>query len=43
VATPMSETAVANALSGAAAITGKSPILIPPEWPIGTGLQRAPR
>lgn len=43
VATPTSETAVANALSGAAAITGRSPILIPPEWPIGTGLQRAPR
>jgi beta-N-acetylhexosaminidase len=40
VATPTSETAVANAISGAAAITGKSPILILPEWPIGTGLQR---
>ena len=39
VATPTSETAVANALTGAA-ITGKSPILIPPSWPIGTGLQR---
>jgi beta-N-acetylhexosaminidase len=40
VATPMSEAAVANALTGAA-ITGKCPILIPPSWPIGTGLQRA--
>jgi hypothetical protein len=39
VATPMSETAVANALTGAA-ITGRSPISIPPAWPIGTGLQR---
>jgi beta-N-acetylhexosaminidase len=38
-ANPTSEAAVANALTGAA-ITGKSPILIPPSWPIGTGLQR---
>lgn len=37
--TTASETAVANALAGAA-ITGRSPILIPPAWPIGTGLQR---
>jgi len=40
VATPSSETAVANALTGAA-ITGRSPILIPNGGPIGTGLQRA--
>lgn len=41
-ATTASETAVANALSGAA-ITGKSPIHIPNGGPIGTGLQRGPR
>ncbi len=40
VATTASETSVANALTGTA-ITGRSPILIPPGWPIGTGLQKA--
>ena len=40
VATPATETAVANALTGTA-ITGRSPILIPLGGPIGTGLQRA--
>ena len=39
VANPASETAVAKALTGAA-ITGRSPILIPLGGPIGTGLQR---
>jgi len=39
-ANPFSELAVANALTGAAAITGRSPILIPGGGPIGTGLQR---
>lgn len=34
-----SELAVANALNGTA-ITGRSPIFIPPAWPIGSGLQR---
>ena len=34
-----SEVAVANALSGTA-ISGHSPIFIPPSWPIGSGLQR---
>lgn len=35
-----SETAVANALTGAA-ITGKSPIVIPPSWGIGSGVEKA--
>ncbi|HEY3934256.1 MAG TPA: glycoside hydrolase family 3 N-terminal domain-containing protein [Gemmatimonadales bacterium] len=39
-ANPTTELAVARALTGQAPITGKSPILIPPAWPIGTGLQR---
>ncbi|MBK7596565.1 MAG: hypothetical protein IPJ11_15335 [Gemmatimonadetes bacterium] len=32
--------AVAQALSGRRAITGRAPIPIPPAWPLGTGLQR---
>ncbi len=34
------EAAVAKALSGAAPITGKLPISIPPSYPLGTGLER---
>jgi beta-N-acetylhexosaminidase len=37
---PSNELAVANALTGAAPITGKAPIAIPPSWPIGTGIAR---
>jgi beta-N-acetylhexosaminidase len=39
-ANPTSEMAVARALTGQAPISGKSPIVIPPSWPIGTGVQR---
>ena len=37
---PVSEQAAARALSGAA-ITGRLPIRIPPDQPVGAGLQRA--
>ncbi|MBL0177817.1 MAG: hypothetical protein IPP98_01650 [Gemmatimonadetes bacterium] len=36
----LAEKAVAQALSGRRAITGRAPIPIPPAWPLGTGLQR---
>ena len=36
----LAEKAVAQALSGRRAITGRAPIPIPPTWPLGTGLQR---
>lgn len=38
--TTLAEKAVAQALSGRRAITGRAPIPIPPLWPLGTGLQR---
>ncbi len=38
--TTLAEKAVAQALSGRRAITGRAPIPIPPRWPLGTGLQR---
>lgn len=38
--TTLAEKAVAQALSGRKAITGRAPIPIPPLWPLGTGLQR---
>ncbi|HET9134235.1 MAG TPA: glycoside hydrolase family 3 N-terminal domain-containing protein [Gemmatimonadales bacterium] len=38
--TTMAEAAVAEALSGRAAITGTAPIPVPPSWPIRAGLQR---
>jgi hypothetical protein len=41
-ANPVSEAAVAAALTGAA-ITGRAPIRIPPGYPIGAGLQREAR
>ncbi len=37
--TTMAETAVARALSGRTAITGTSPIPVPPKWPLRAGLQ----
>lgn len=37
---PMTETAVARALSGEAAITGTAPIPVPPRWPLRAGLVR---
>jgi beta-N-acetylhexosaminidase len=37
--TAWAESAVAAALSGSAAITGKAPIPVPPRWPILTGIQ----
>jgi beta-N-acetylhexosaminidase len=40
-ADPVSESAVARALTGAAPITGRLPISIPPRYPLGAGLQRA--
>jgi beta-N-acetylhexosaminidase len=36
----VTEQAVARALAGAASITGRLPISIPPEYPLGWGLQR---
>jgi beta-N-acetylhexosaminidase len=38
--TLMAETAVARALAGRTAITGTSPIPVPPTWPLRAGLQR---
>jgi beta-N-acetylhexosaminidase len=38
--TTMTETAVARVLAGRAAITGTSPIPVPPTWPLRAGLQR---
>ncbi|MEI2720651.1 MAG: glycoside hydrolase family 3 N-terminal domain-containing protein [Gemmatimonadales bacterium] len=38
--TTLAEKAVAQALSGRKAITGRAPIPIPPLWSLGTGLQR---
>lgn len=38
--TTLAEKAVAQALSGRRAITGRAPIPIPPLWPLGAGLQR---
>lgn len=35
---PATERAVARALTGAAPITGKSPVALPPQWPKGSGL-----
>jgi beta-N-acetylhexosaminidase len=37
---PVTEQAVARALAGAAAITGRLPVSIPPDYPRGWGLQR---
>ncbi len=37
--TTFAESAVAGALAGTAAITGTSPIPIPPQWPIRTGIR----
>jgi beta-N-acetylhexosaminidase len=37
---PLAEWAVGRALTGAAAITGHLPVSIPPDFPVGTGLQR---
>lgn len=39
-ADPVSETAAARALAGAALITGHLPITIPPRYPLGAGLRR---
>ncbi len=39
-ADPVSETAAARALAGAALITGRLPITIPPRYPLGAGLRR---
>jgi beta-N-acetylhexosaminidase len=39
-ADPVSETAAARALAGAAMITGHLPITIPPRYPLGAGLRR---
>lgn len=38
-ATPWAESAVADALTGRAAITGTAPIPIPPVWPLRAGIQ----
>ncbi len=38
---PVTERAVAHALAGTAAISGRLPISIPPQYPIGWGLQRS--
>jgi beta-N-acetylhexosaminidase len=37
---PVIEQAVARALAGAAPITGRLPISLPPDYPRGWGLQR---
>jgi beta-N-acetylhexosaminidase len=42
-ANPLVERAVAAALTGAAPITGRLPVEIPPHYPIGAGLSRAAR
>ena len=39
-ADPVSEAAAARALTGAAPITGRLPITIPPRYPLGAGLRR---
>jgi hypothetical protein len=39
-ADPVSETAAARALAGAAPVTGSLPITIPPRYPLGAGLRR---
>jgi beta-N-acetylhexosaminidase len=39
----LAEWAVARALTGEAAITGRLPVSLPPQFPIGSGLQRAGR
>lgn len=38
--TAMTETAVARALYGTAAITGTAPIPVPPRWPLRAGIRR---